>query len=54
MLITAFLGNKAQFKPHETVIILDEIQSCPEARTALKFLNWTDVMMSLLPVRYWA
>lgn len=39
MLITAFLGNKAQFKPHETVIILDEIQSCPEARTALKFFK---------------
>ena len=39
MLITAFMGNKAQFKPHETVIILDEIQSCPEARTALKFFK---------------
>ena len=27
------------FVPNETVIILDEIQECPEARTALKFFK---------------
>lgn len=37
MFITALLGPKAIFVPHETVLILDEIQDCPEARTALKF-----------------
>lgn len=25
--------------PHETIIFLDEIQNCPRARTALKFLS---------------
>lgn len=39
MLITALLGNKAKFIPHETLIILDEIQVCPEARTSLKFFK---------------
>ena len=49
---TAFYGSKdvdtiilnlsaqmrnTQFVPHETCIILDEIQDCPEARTSLKF-----------------
>lgn len=28
----------AEFVPHETLILLDEIQHCPKARTALKFL----------------
>lgn len=37
MLITALLGPKAVFVPHETILVLDEIQDCPEARTALKF-----------------
>lgn len=36
MLITALLGPKAVFEPHKTVLILDEIQECPEARSALK------------------
>lgn len=51
---TAFYGSKdvdtiilnlsaqmrnAQFVPHETCIILDEIQDCPEARTSLKFFH---------------
>lgn len=39
MMMSALLGNKAVFKPGETVIILDEIQDCPEARTALKFFK---------------
>lgn len=39
IMISAFLGNAASFIPHETVIILDEIQECPEARTALKFFK---------------
>ena len=28
----------AQLEPHETILFLDEIQNCPRARTALKFL----------------
>ncbi len=39
MMISASLGPSAIFVPGETVIILDEIQECPEARTALKFLK---------------
>ncbi len=39
MMITALLGKEAVFIPGETVLILDEIQECPEARTALKFFR---------------
>ena len=39
MLLSALLGNKAKFESGNTVIIFDEIQECPEARTALKFFN---------------
>ena len=39
MMITALLGDNAKFVAHETVLILDEIQDCPEARTALKFFK---------------
>ncbi len=39
IMISALLGDEAVFVPHETVIILDEIQDCPEARTALKFFK---------------
>lgn len=39
MLMSALLGSSAVFEPGETVIILDEIQECPEARTALKFFH---------------
>lgn len=39
MLITAFLGSKAKFKEGETLVVLDEIQVCPQARTALKFFR---------------
>lgn len=40
MLLSALLPG-AVFKPGETVLVLDEIQDCPEARTALKFF-YTD------------
>ena len=39
MMLSALLGSGAVFTPGETVIILDEIQDCPEARTALKFFH---------------
>ncbi len=39
MMISALLGESAIFEPGETVIVLDEIQDCPEARTALKFFK---------------
>lgn len=39
MLLSALLGSEAIFKSGETVLILDEIQECPEARTALKFFR---------------
>ena len=39
MMLSALLGKEAIFKPGETVLILDEIQDCPEARTALKFFR---------------
>ena len=37
MLISALLGPEVIFEAGKTVLILDEIQECPEARTALKF-----------------
>ena len=37
MLLSALLGPEAIFEAGKTVLILDEIQECPEARTALKF-----------------
>ncbi len=39
IMMSAILGSDAVFEPGETVIILDEIQDCPEARTALKFFK---------------
>lgn len=39
MMLSALLGNKAVFEPGNTVLILDEIQECSEARTALKFFK---------------
>lgn len=39
LMMSALLGPSAVFKPGETVIILDEIQECPEARTSLKFFR---------------
>ena len=38
-LISALLGSEAVFESGSTVLILDEIQECPEARTALKFFR---------------
>lgn len=37
MLLSALLGSEAIFKSGETVLILDEIQECPEARTCSNF-----------------
>lgn len=39
MMLSALLGSEAVFVADETVLILDEIQECPEARTALKFFR---------------
>ena len=39
MMISALLGEKAVFEAGKTVLIFDEIQECPEARTALKFFK---------------
>lgn len=39
MMASAYLGSSARFVPGETVFILDEIQECPQARTALKFFH---------------
>lgn len=39
MSLSALLGNKAKFVPRKTCIILDEIQECSNARTALKFFK---------------
>ncbi len=39
MMLSALLGSRAVFEPGETVLILDEIQDCPQARTALKFFH---------------
>lgn len=39
MMLSAVLGEAAVFEPGETVLVLDEIQDCPEARTALKFFH---------------
>ena len=39
MMMSALLGDKAIFKPGETIIIFDEIQECPQARTSLKFFK---------------
>lgn len=39
MLLSALLGPTAKFEPGKTVLVLDEIQECPEARTALKFFR---------------
>ena len=39
MLMSAILGEGTNFVPNKTLIIFDEIQECPEARTALKFFQ---------------
>lgn len=39
MMLSALMGNDASFVPNKTVLIFDEIQECPEARTSLKFFR---------------
>lgn len=39
LMLSALLGSAAVFEAGKTVIILDEIQECPDARTALKFFR---------------
>ena len=39
MMLSALLGSEATFESGNTVLVLDEIQECPEARTALKFFR---------------
>lgn len=39
MLLSALLGSEAVFEPGNTILVLDEIQECPDARTALKFFR---------------
>lgn len=42
LMMSAFVGANVRFIPHETVIVLDEIQECPRARAALKFFKLDD------------
>lgn len=37
MMASAYLAPSANFVPGKTVLVFDEIQECPQARTALKF-----------------
>ncbi len=39
MYITGLLGDKAIFEKGKTCLVLDELQECPNARTALKFFK---------------
>lgn len=39
MYMTALLGPEVKFEQGNTCIVLDEIQECPKARSALKFLK---------------
>ncbi len=39
MMLSVLLGANATFVEGKTVLILDEIQECPDARTALKFFQ---------------
>lgn len=39
MMMSVLLGPDVKFEANNTIIILDEIQECPEARTALKFFK---------------
>lgn len=39
MYMTAILGRNARFEAGNTCIVLDELQECPNARTALKFFK---------------
>lgn len=39
LMMSVFVGANVRFIPHETAIVLDEIQECPRARAALKFFK---------------
>ena len=39
MMLSALLGPDAVFEKGKTVLVFDEIQECPEARTSLKFFK---------------
>lgn len=39
MLLSALMGRDAVFETGKTVLVLDEIQDCPDARTSLKFFK---------------
>lgn len=39
IMLSALLPGRATFEAGKTVLVLDEIQDCPEARTALKFFR---------------
>ena len=39
MLLSALMGKDAIFEAGKTILVLDEIQDCPDARTALKFFK---------------
>jgi len=39
MLLSALMGRDAVFEAGRTLLVLDEIQDCPDARTALKFFK---------------
>lgn len=39
MLLSALLGSEAVFEPGNTILVLDEVQECPDAITALKFFH---------------
>lgn len=39
MLLSALMGKDAIFETGKTILVLDEIQECPDARTALKFFK---------------
>lgn len=39
MMLSALMGQAAIFEEGKTILVLDEIQDCPDARTALKFFH---------------
>lgn len=39
MMLSALMGREAIFEPGKTILVLDEIQECPDAWTALKFFK---------------
>ncbi|MBQ7915499.1 MAG: ATP-binding protein [Firmicutes bacterium] len=39
MILSALMGRDAIFEAGKTILVLDEIQECPDARTALKFFK---------------